>query len=355
MIHLIRLTSFMAALALAVALAASVAPGECGLILTMHHILSDGASMGLFFDELTRLYSSRDEAAALEVQFADWAEWERAQRNDARDEVDTVYWRKALGGSLPVCTWKDQRGRASQRGAQVPLLFPPATVERLEALGRRYQATTNQVLLSAWFVLLGAHGKRDDVCTGAASSLRQRRELEPLIGFFVQSLLIRVDLGGDPSFRTLLQRVREGAFDAQAHGALPFDRILRAAEHASGDPFPQAFFSHMKDAIRAPSLPGTVASWEFVDPGIARFELSLVLHEAKDELEGFLEYDTGVLAPESAQRLADDYVRLVSELLDRPDRSVSEFQALRTRPIRRIRRGRAAEPPRYRRAAGEGR
>lgn len=312
---------------------------EWQLVLTMHHIVSDGATMGLFFDELARAYD-RDEsatrahepaAATSELQFGDYAAWERAQLDEPRAAQHLAYWKRVLAGDLPALVWPAARGRASQRGATVPLGFGAESVARIAALARAHEATPNHVLLAAWLALLSATSGTPDQRTGLASSLRTRRELEPLLGFFVQSLVLRADLGDDPDFGALVRRVRAVALEAHAHAELPFDRVVRALEHAPGHErgasLAPTFFSHMRDAIRAPAFTGLRTRWEFVDTGLARFELALILHESEQAVTGFLEYDLGLFAPETAERLAGDYAGLVQRALARPEARLSELCA----------------------------
>lgn len=329
---------------------------EWALALTLHHLLSDGASMGLFFDELSHLYAGEGaRLTPLAVQFGDYAAWEGTRRDEDRAARDLVYWREVLGKGLPTCAWPGARGHATQRGAQVPIRLEAEAVERLGALARSGQVTTNHLLLAAWFALLGARSGQDDLCTGMATSLRQRRELEPLLGFFVQSLPLRVRLAGDPDCLALARTVRAAALEAQAHGALAFDRILRAAEpatHGAAAPTPlQTFFSHMKDAIRAPSFAGSNCRWEFVDPGVARFELALVLHESAQGLCGFLEHDLGLFEPAVAARLVADYTACVGLVLAHPARRLSALLASSSRAPRRA--PRSPLPSLLRREAGE--
>jgi len=328
---------------------ARLTPERWQLVVTMHHILSDGASMGLFFDELARLYADdADRLEPLAVQFGDYAAWERAGDDEARVAADLEHWRALLGPAGEPPPFHAARGTPTGQGAQVPLELDARAVAALEELARRTRTTTNQLLLGAWLALLSEATGATQPCTGIARSLRTRRELEPLIGFFVQSLPLGVDLAGDPTFLELADRARQASLDADAHAAPAFDRIARAVRppRAPGvEPvLVRGFFSHMRGAIRAPDFPGMRAAWEFVDPGIARFELALVLHESADGLRGFLEHDLGVLGPEVAGALAADYRRLVETLIERPETRLSE-----ARPRARTPR----EPlPRLRRAAG---
>jgi hypothetical protein len=308
------------------------------LAVTMHHIISDGVSMGLFCDELASLYAADGDCLdALAIQFGDYATWERARGEVHDEQAHAEYWRQKLGGRLPALTWKEARGSADQRGAQVPLRFPDSTRARLEALSRSEGLTSNQLLLTAWFALLQYASGAEDLRTGVASSLRKQRELEPLIGFFVQSLVLRVGLKGDPTFRQACKRVRGVSLEADEHAELPFDRVLRALEPGAGaspgtaPPLLTTFFSHMRDAIRPPRITGTRTSWAFVDPGVARFELSLIVHESPAGLDGFLEYDLGLFEPATAEDLAAGFVRIVEAVLDNPDIRLSQLGELCSR------------------------
>jgi hypothetical protein len=305
-------------------------PERWALLLCMHHILSDGASIGLFFEELTQLYLGAP-LPPLAIQFGDYAACERAMNEAQRFEREQTFWRDALNACPAAAAWPQSSCTASctasGRGAQVQVELESTEFARLVEFARRMGATTNQVLLAGWFALLAHETGASDLCTGIASSLRRRRELEPLIGFFVQSLPLRVDLSGDPDLATVVRRTRAAALAAQEHDALPFDRILRAVGRERA-PF-RTFFSHMRAALRPPHLPGTRAQLEFVDPGTARFELALVLHESEHGLSGFLEYDLGLFDARAAERLAADYARIVAGLVSRPELRLRELDALR--------------------------
>jgi non-ribosomal peptide synthetase component F len=141
----------------------------------------------------------------------------------------------------------------------------------------------------------------------------------------VQSLPLRVSLEGDPSFLELVRRVRAAALGAEEHGDLPYDRIARAAGDEAASALLQTFFSHMRNAIRAPAFAGTRSAWEFVDPGVARFDLALVVHESPGELEGFLEFDLGIFSRGAGERMARDYARILDAALARPEQRLAEL------------------------------
>jgi hypothetical protein len=310
-------------------------PEDALLVVTMHHLVSDGASMGLFFDELAQAYAApQAQPAPLAVQFGDYAAFERAPSDPERARRERAFWCAHLAPAR-TADWPERRGPASHAGAQAPLALGSGVVEELAARARAAGATSNHWLLAAWLAWLGAKSGGPSVCTGFASSLRRRRELEPLIGFFVQSLPLCVELEGDPAFTELVARVRAAAFAALEHGELPFDEIARAR---GGAPLAlQTFFSHMHAAIRPPVLAGTRTSFEFVDPLVARFELALVLHETPRGLTGFLEHDHGVFAPEAGPCFAGEWQRFLEATLAHPGRRLSELAAaagLRTRERR---------------------
>jgi hypothetical protein len=338
-------------------LLARLAPDAWLLVVTMHHIVSDGATLGLLFDELSAAYATDAGLAPLALQFGDYAAWERSALDERRAAEHLAHWTRVLGGELPACAWPERLGQAGGQGAWVPIGLGSQSLAHLRTLARAEDATSNQVLLAAWLALLALVTGENDQRTGIASSLRTRRELEPLLGFFVQSLVLRADLGGDPTFGELVRRVRTAVLQAHAHAELPFDRVVRALERAPGrgdaPPLAPTFFSHMNNALRAPRFEGARATWEFVDPGVARFEIALVLHESERDVTGFLEYDLGVFAGETAAHLGASYVRLLEAVLARPELRLSEL-ALLCAPVRRApsRRAPLAFPTHTRRAAG---
>lgn len=314
------------------------------LALTLHHIVSDGASCGILFDELGASYRGLP-LPELAVQFGDYAAWERGRAAEPRAEADVDWWADHLSAPLADLAWPGARGGATHAGGLVPIEVDGVLAGRLADFARVHGVTGNHVLLTAWLVLLARTAGTTDVRTGTAASLRSRPELAGLIGFLVETQCLRADLRGDPDFATLVGRVREQALEASRHDRAPFDRVARKVAHA---PLVQVFFSHMKDAIRAPDLAPARTTWRFLDPGVARFDLSLVLHETADGLTGFLEHDAGVLDAAAASGLARDYVALLESAIERPDARLSELAPDRPRATR----DRTSLPIRPRRAIG---
>jgi len=297
------------------------------LACAMHHLVSDGATFGILLRELEELYEDPGAATARapSLQFGDYAAWERASLDPSRAASDLAYWKRHLAPGPTALAWPGDSGVRTGSGGWTHFTLSAATCEHLGRLARAEDCTHGQVLLAAWFALLAATSGAARVTTGVASSLRRRTELADLPGFFVQTLALRVDVGDDPDFRTLLARTRAAALDGAAHADLPYDRVARALETRGGPPLLSAYFSHMHDAIRAPRLGAARCTWQLVDPRVARFDLSLVVHEAAGELGGFLEHDSGALGADRAHALAARYVDLVEQGASRPSQPMSEL------------------------------
>ena len=207
--------------------------GDHVLLVGMHHIVGDAWSMGVFLRELSVLYDAYREGwdsplTPLPVQYADYAAWQRSQP-PAAEERHLAYWRRQLGGAPELLELPTDRPRPpvpSFRGAQVPVEAPLEVLDRLRALANAQGATLHMVLLGAFQVLLARYAGTLDVSVGIAVSGRSRREIEGLIGIFVNTLVLRTDLSGDPTFRAVVDRVRETALDAYQHQEVPFERVV---------------------------------------------------------------------------------------------------------------------------------
>ncbi len=205
-------------------------------LLTMHHIVSDGWSMALLIKEIISLYENfnRGEASGLtelSVHYADFALWQREWLAGDVLEAQLKYWQEQLGGQLPVLNLPTDRPRpavSSYRGTRQPIAISKPTSDRVKALSRKEGATLYMTLLAAFGVLLHRYSDQADIVVGTDVANRNRGEIEGLIGFFVNQLVMRVDLSGNPTFRELLGRVRRVALGAYAHQDLPFERLVEA-------------------------------------------------------------------------------------------------------------------------------
>jgi hypothetical protein len=228
---------------------------ECVLIFTIHHIISDGWSMGVLVNEMGTLYRSYIEGQAfmerplaeLPVQYADFAEWQREWLTKGNLERQLQYWKQQLGGEFPVLELPADRvrpPRQSFRGAVRRFALSEELSAAIKSLGRQEGATLFMTLLAAFQSLLHRYTNQTDILVGTGIANRNRAEIESLIGFFVNTLVLRTDFGGRPTFRELLRRVRDLTLEAYAHQDLPFEKVRRRVA-APARPQPQPDFSSL--------------------------------------------------------------------------------------------------------------
>jgi hypothetical protein len=304
-----------------------LAPGEWQFGLAMHHIISDGVSYGVVYRELGALYTAfaagrPSPLPELPIQFSDYAAWERERITPERIEEGLAHWKRTLGGALPRLAWPARAATPRQRGAYHRFRFPDGLYAALTDFCRREHVTSNWVLLAAYLAFLHVLTGQEDLRIGNPSSTRKHKDLENLIGFFVQTVILRVDLAGNPTFRELLERTRRTALEAARHEDVPFDRIvhaLRAQGNRPEAPLIQAWIAPMKDLMPVLELPGATSSYEIVDGRIARFELALILDEARGGVSAFFEYDTDLFDPEGVERFAERYMRILRQVVDHPE------------------------------------
>ncbi|MEW5929830.1 MAG: amino acid adenylation domain-containing protein, partial [Gemmatimonadota bacterium] len=315
---------------------------EHAALFTLHHVVGDGWSMEVLVRELAALYAafSRGEPSPLPelpVQYADFAVWQRAQLAGETLESQLRWWRERLAGAPPLLELPTDRPRSSAagaRGAHRPLVLPPGTVRALRGVAGREGATMFMTLLAAWQCLLARWSGQDDVVVGTPIAGRTRRELEPLIGFFVNTLVLRADLSGDPSFRALLGRVRDGVLGAFAHQELPFERLVEelAPERSlAHTPLFQALFAYRSaagagGALRLPDL--ELAPLAGGGAEVAKFDLDLTLEEAGEELAGGLAYRAELFEAATAERMLGHFRALVEAVAAHPERPVSAVELL---------------------------
>jgi amino acid adenylation domain-containing protein len=309
------------------------------LLMTMHHVASDGWSQGVLMREIGILHDAFSQdlpspLPELPVQYADFAVCQRSWLQGDVLEAQIAYWKRQLAEAPRVLDLPTDRPRpASQtfRGAIRPVAFPAAMLEAVHSLCRREGVTSFMVLLAAWSVLLGRHAGQDDVLVGTPVAGRNRREIEDLIGFFVNTLVLRADLAGAPSFTELLGRVRGAALDAFAHQDLPFERVVEelvTERDLSRSPLIQAVFAQQNVFGSAPKMPGVAISQLVLDSGVAKFDLLLALYEIPDGLAGSLQHNTHLFDGSTAERLLARFAALLEGAVADPGRSVADLPLL---------------------------
>jgi amino acid adenylation domain-containing protein/non-ribosomal peptide synthase protein (TIGR01720 family) len=305
------------------------------LSLAMHHIVSDGWSMGVLVREITALYGAGlagrpSPLPGLPIQYADFAVWQRQWLAGEELERQLAYWRRQLAGApaaidLPVD--RPRQAAPGHQGAQVAALLDAATATGLSRLARGHEATLFMVVLAAFQSLLLRLTGQEDLPVGSPIANRNRTEIEPLIGFFVNSLVLRGDLKGDPPFRELLARVRQTTLDAYAHQDLPFERLveeLRPERSLAANPLFQIVCALQNAPAGGTELPGLSLSsipWAIT---ATRFDLELYAWEAPEgRLATSFVYSTELFDATTIQRLSGYLEILLRGVVDDPGRPVS--------------------------------
>jgi non-ribosomal peptide synthetase component F len=318
------------------------------LLATMHHIVSDGWSMSVMTREIGALYAAFAAGAAsplpeLALQYADYALWQRSWLDGEAMERQLGYWRERLADAPPVLELPTDRPRPAEpsgRGGEVPFAVPAALTGRLQALARSEGATLYMVLLAAYQAVLSRWSGQDEVVVGSPVAGRSHRALEPLIGFFVNNLAMRTDLSGDPSFRALLGRVREGALQAYAHQDVPFEKLvaeLQPARDLARHPLFQATLTLQNTPEAAMVLPGlAMAMLPAAQPPAATVDLSLYVEEKEGGLSGSLVYAADLFDADTIRRFCAHLVRFLGEVADDADRPVGAVALIDAGERRRL-------------------
>ncbi|HEV2147847.1 MAG TPA: amino acid adenylation domain-containing protein [Longimicrobiaceae bacterium] len=302
------------------------------LVLCMHHIVSDGWSVGVLLREFAALYAAFLEGRPsplpeLPVQYADYALWERLQLQGDRLEEQLAFWKARLGGAPAVLELSGSRARTGKGGVRT-FHVPADTAARLRALSRDEGATLFMTLLAAFDLLLARYSGSEDVVVGTNVANRGREEVEGLIGFFINNLVLRTDLSGNPTFRELLGRVRETCLDAYAHQDLSFDRLveeLQPRRIRGVNPLFQAMFVLQNTPMPELELPGLRLSPMQAHPGTATFDLLLNVSETREGMVGKLEHDLGLLDESTAAQMLADFTAFLDEVAENPDQPVGSL------------------------------
>jgi amino acid adenylation domain-containing protein len=325
------------------ALAVGLGGQERALLLVLHHTVTDGWSMNLALSDLAEIVRALAAGEApklppLPIQYADFAVWQRAALDgDSLAEL-LAHWRRRLAGlptalALPVDRQRRTMARNRPAGA-ARVELAPAAASALRDLARRRGATPFMALFAGFAALLARVTGQHDFALGTPIAGRTRRELEPMIGFFANTLVLRAELFGEPSFAELLSRARGTALDAYDHQDLPFERLveeLRPERDLAVHPLFQAMFEMEVGEVRSSSS-GAVAlgSQIEVSRGPARFDLTLSLNEAGAGISGLFEYDPDLFDPPAVIRLAERFAALLAAAVAAPERSLFDLPLLST-------------------------
>lgn len=317
-----------------------LAPDDHVLLAVTHHIVSDGWSMAVFLRELGELYAAcragrPSPLPELPLQYSDFARWELTRIQGEGLEAELAFWRERLAPPLSVLELPMARPRPplqSFAGAELHHRLPESLAERLRARAEAAQSTLFMLLLAAFKILLFRHSGQADVLVGTPVANRARLATEGLIGFFANTLVLRSDLSGNPSFSALLQQVRAVVLDAERHQSLPFDKLveeLRPQRDASRNPFFQAMFVLQHAGEMVPRLEGLeVTLPPRAESRTSRFDLSATFREGPGRLDFTLEYNTDLFDAETMRLLAERFEVLLGGIADDPDTAIGRLPLL---------------------------
>jgi amino acid adenylation domain-containing protein/non-ribosomal peptide synthase protein (TIGR01720 family) len=311
---------------------------EYVLLLTMHHIISDGWSMGVFVRELVELYraySTGQESplAELPVQYTDFAAWQRRRLTGSVQQEHLAYWKQQLA-DLPALDLPTDFPRPrvqTRRGDHHAVLLAPSLLAALERLNREEGTTLFMCVLAAFHALLHRYTGQDDLAIGSGIANRNRAEVEGLIGFFVNLLVIRIDLQGNPTFRELLRRVRRACLDAFTHQDLPFEMLVRELQperEANYNPLCRVCLVHQNFPMPALDLPGLSLREMHIGTRTAKFDLTLFLNNTADGVMADVEFNTDLFTKSTIARLLAHLEALLNCMASSPDTTVDRAPLL---------------------------
>jgi amino acid adenylation domain-containing protein len=319
------------------ALLFKLAPAEHVLFINVHHIAFDEWSLEILLRELSVCYSAYCEGrepalVELPIQYADFALWQQEQLNQWGAELE--YWTRQLGGELPRLELPTDRVRPAVKtfeGAREYLALPPELAVALKAFARQEGVTLHVLLLAAFQTLLHRYSSQDEVIVGIPVAGRGQLQIEPLIGFFVNTLALRTSFRDDPSFKELLARVRDVNVQALAHQDFPFEQVVERLhpERASNqNPLFDVVFALQNQAALEPEFAGLKFTPIDLSTGSAKFDLTFVVQDKKDTLHLALEYSTEILDSGATQQMAGHFQMLLSGIVANPSERISKLPIL---------------------------
>jgi amino acid adenylation domain-containing protein len=311
------------------------------LLVTMHHIITDGWSCSVFLRELSTLYAafSTDQPSPLPelpIQYADFAVWQRDRLQGKFLTTQLNYWKQQLQGKLPVLQLPTDRPRpaiTSFAGAKQYFKFSKALTDALKQFNQQEDTTLFMSLLAAFNVLLYRYTDQKDILIGSPIANRSRPELEGMLGLFVNTLVLRNNLSGNPSFRELLHRVREVTLNAYAHQDLPFEILveeLHPERDLSRNPLYEIMFVLQNSPVSVQEVSGlTLRTLEF-DSGTAQLDIFLSMSKTQEGLTGCLEYNTDIFDSTTIAQFINNFQTLLENIVADPEKRISELSLLTT-------------------------
>jgi hypothetical protein len=315
------------------------------LLLTMHHIITDSWSIGILFRELSILYpgfinGTHASLPELNIQYADFADWQRRWLIGDVLEKQLDYWREQLRGVPPLLNLPTDRPRpaiATTRGAHESCTLPKTLSQAIRDLSRQENATLFMTLLAGFQILLQRYTGQDDLCVGTPIAGRRWRETQTLIGFFVNTLAIRGNMCGNPRFREFLKSLRHTVLEAFSHQDVSFEQVvdlLQPVRDPSYAPLVQAMFVMQNRAAESLSLPGISLSPILPYSGQAKFDLALGVKDNAEGMTAILEYNADLFDAVTINRMLNHFQTLLESIVADPNQRLSELTLISDEEMR---------------------
>ncbi|QLE48446.1 amino acid adenylation domain-containing protein [Nostoc sp. C057] len=309
------------------------------LVLIMHHIITDGWSMGIFIQELSTLYrgftlNSPLLLAELPIQYADFAVWQRQWLTEEIQKQQLNYWKQQLADAPPLLELPTDKPRPAVQtfcGATQEFQIDQNLSKQIKTFSQQSGATLFHTLLAAFVVLMFRYSGQDDICIGSPIANRNRREIESLIGFFVNTLVLRNQIKGNPSFNEFLSQVRQVATSAYTHQDVPFEQVVEALQperSLSYNPLFQVVFVLENFLLDTLELPDVTLTPQFVERGTSQFDLTLAVWETKAGLIGSWEYNSDLFEPDTIARMTSHFQTLLAAIIANPNQAIGELPLL---------------------------
>ncbi len=315
-----------------------VSDNEHILLLTMHHIVFDGWSLGVLFNELSKHYSDylqdAKSVAPLTIQYADYASWQRNYLNSGELDRQLGYWTEQLQGDLPVLTLPSDRPRPAVQSFNGNLHFfeiDSDLTNALKFIAKKHECTLFMVLLSAYYILLNRYTGQEDLLVGSPIASRNHADIESLIGFFVNTLVLRANLSGELEYSALLNQLRRTTMDAYAHQDVPFEILvekLKPERDLSYNPIYQVMFALQNTPPPSSEFSGLNMSLQEIDSGTALFDITLNMWEENGRLKGYFEYNTDLFDESTIIRMTGHYCNILSSVANNYDIKLNEISLL---------------------------
>ncbi|NEP13416.1 MAG: AMP-binding protein, partial [Symploca sp. SIO2C1] len=316
------------------------------LLMTMHHIICDRWSLGVLVQELSTLYEAFCQGKPsllpdLPIQYVDFVHWQREWLTGEVLEKQLNYWKQKLAGVSPVIELPTDDPRPAEptfKGGVESFQLDLNLTQKLRQLSQESESTLFMTLLAVFFVLLSRYSGQSDLAVGSPIANRNRGEIEPLIGFFVNILVLRADLSDNPTFRELLNRVQKTTLEAYTHQDLPFEKLVEELDverNLSHNPLVQVVFALQNTKMDAWNLPGLRVQWES-DFDFTRFDLEVHFLEVSSGLQAYCIYSTDIFKPETIARMMGHFQTLLEAVVTDPEQKVLQLTLLTSSQLHQI-------------------